>query len=105
MSRLESVNLRVSHYLEDKTSPGRVGVIVCFRGDGLIAVHPGKMDHNSRTNEWNFGDPPIDPSEGIWITATYLRGYIHEYLYFERFRPDLRHSKERLSWLWEPYSP
>ncbi len=81
-----NLDLRISHYLEDIYSPGRVGAIVCFGLDRLIEVQPGLMDINTRINEWNFGDPTDLASEGIYITVE-CDG---DNFYFQCFRPDLR---------------
>ncbi len=86
------VNLRISHYTES-IHGGMVGAIVCFLGDGLIAVKPGRMDINTRTNEWNFCKSTNGhfADEGIVCT---VKMYTHWGNHFQRFRPDLRHSKE-----------
>lgn len=84
---LGTMNLRISHYLEDKLSPGRVGAIVCFYMDRLIEVQLSHMPINERINEWNFGDPLAIGAENIIITVRYE---VNKVPYFQRFRPDLR---------------
>lgn len=79
-----TMNLRISHYTEDIKSPGRVGAIVCFYKDGLLAVRPGKMLISTRINEWKF--ETHFPHLGIVITVVFDSGHA----YFQRFRPDLR---------------
>lgn len=84
MSEVEyHMDLRISHYLEDESIPGRVGAIVCFYRDGLIKVRPGSMNFNERETEWRFGNDLRN--ERVYCTVRYGCGHVH----FDRFRPDL----------------
>lgn len=83
-------NLRISHYLEDKSSPGRVGAIVCFtkeRETTTVEVQLGCMSLSERINEWTFGNPMDIGKENIIITVEIDSNLV---LHFQCFRPDLR---------------
>jgi len=87
------MDLRIVRYVESTTTPGQVGYIVCEYKRGTLRVRVSFMSNNSRTNEWNFGHPPISVDENIIITVRYGRGVPQ----FVNFRPDLNEpSKEAL---------